>query len=198
MDSSQIAQTIELILQDPIFKNLKPDDFKLCFNRMKKGHYGKSYDRIDGQIIFECLGAYCDERLSEAEKTSISAHSEIKAEKVDPKEINPEGQAKVIQALKDGMNLAKTKEPEIKERAVKIIKKSDRDKFIQACFTEHYQIWLKKPHVFLPDGKVVPGTIKGSEPSGRYIMYNGKICDDVEYVSEKLKEYDQENKQLTI
>ena len=45
----QVAQTVDLIIDEYYF--FKPDDFKLCFNRAKKGLYGKVYDRIDGAVI---------------------------------------------------------------------------------------------------------------------------------------------------
>ena len=52
----QVAQTVDLIIDEYYF--FKPDDFKLCFNRAKKGLYGKVYDRIDGAVILEWLGRY--------------------------------------------------------------------------------------------------------------------------------------------
>ena len=56
----QVAQTVDLIIDEYYF--FKPDDFKLCFNRAKKGLYGKVYDRIDGAVILEWLGRYEKER----------------------------------------------------------------------------------------------------------------------------------------
>lgn len=48
----QVAQTVDLIIDEYYF--FKPDDFKLCFNRAKKGLYGKVYDRIDGGKQLGC------------------------------------------------------------------------------------------------------------------------------------------------
>lgn len=62
----QIMQTIELILED--FSIYKIDFFIACFNKAKKGHYGKQYDRLDGQIIFEWLNHYEYEYQLEIEK----------------------------------------------------------------------------------------------------------------------------------
>lgn len=39
------------------------DDFKLCFNNAKRGKYGRVYDRIDGNIIYEWLQKYSEERV---------------------------------------------------------------------------------------------------------------------------------------
>lgn len=66
MSDRQIAQTIDLIMED--YFEYKPDFFVLCFNRAKKGAYGKSFDRIDGQIIFEWLAQFEYEYLSEIEE----------------------------------------------------------------------------------------------------------------------------------
>ncbi len=57
----QVASVANLIIEEYYY--LKPDDFKLCFNRAKKGKYGKIYDRIDGQIIFDWLNTYVEERI---------------------------------------------------------------------------------------------------------------------------------------
>lgn len=62
MKDTQAAQTADLIIEEFYF--FKPDDFKLCFNRAKKGLYGKVYDRIDGAVILEWLGRYEQERGS--------------------------------------------------------------------------------------------------------------------------------------
>ena len=66
----QVAQTVDLIIDEYYF--FKPDDFKLCFNRAKKGLYGKVYDRIDGAVILEWLGRYEKERGSIAMDDSIN------------------------------------------------------------------------------------------------------------------------------
>ena len=70
MNDNQAAQTADLIIEEYYF--LKPDDFKLCFNRAKKGLYGKVYDRIDGAVILEWLGRYEKERGSMAMDDSIN------------------------------------------------------------------------------------------------------------------------------
>lgn len=76
MGAVQIASTADLIIEEFYF--LKPDDFKLCFNRAKKGSYGKVYDRIDGQVIFEWLNAYTNDRMTTASDTSIQEADRMK------------------------------------------------------------------------------------------------------------------------
>jgi len=65
MGDSQIAQTIDLILED--FAVYKPDYFILCFNKAKKGHFGKQFDRVDGAVIFEWLNQFDYEYTSTLE-----------------------------------------------------------------------------------------------------------------------------------
>lgn len=76
MGAVQIASTADLIIEEFYF--LKPDDFKLCFNRAKKGSYGKVYDRIDGQVIFEWLNTYTNDRMITARDTSIQEADRMK------------------------------------------------------------------------------------------------------------------------
>lgn len=75
MKAEQILQTADLIVDD--YAILKIDDFKLCFDRAKKGRYGEVY-RIDGQVIFKWLNQYFDDRLTEAENLSYRQHQEHK------------------------------------------------------------------------------------------------------------------------
>lgn len=70
MGAIQVAQTADLVIEEYYF--FKPDDFKLCFTRVKKGLYGKIYDRIDGQMILEWLHQYKQERCAMAEDESIN------------------------------------------------------------------------------------------------------------------------------
>lgn len=76
MKDTQAAQTADLIIEEFYF--LKPDDFKLCFTRAKKGYYGKVFDRIDGQVIFEWLNQYTNDRMTTASDTSIQEAERFK------------------------------------------------------------------------------------------------------------------------
>lgn len=60
----QLVQTIRLIIEDFYYFNI--EDFKLCFNNAKRGFYGKVYDRIDGNIIYEWLQKYSESRVKTA------------------------------------------------------------------------------------------------------------------------------------
>ena len=57
----QMAVTIKMIADD--FYYFNTEDFKLCFDNAKRGKYGKIYDRIDGNVIYEWLQKYSQERI---------------------------------------------------------------------------------------------------------------------------------------
>lgn len=61
MGQEQLVQTIQLIIEDFYYFNI--EDFKLCFNNAKRGRYGKVYDRLDGNVIYEWLETYSKERV---------------------------------------------------------------------------------------------------------------------------------------
>ncbi len=194
MNDAQVAQTIKLIFDDENFRSFKPDDFKLCFKRMKTGFYGKAYDRIDGQVIFEALSQYSHERALECEQINIKQHAEYAN---DNQPVNPDGVKKVLAILKEAM-----KEVPVKE-VRRTIAKSDRDKFIQQCFNEFYAAWLKRP--FKPkQPEQLPGTTVNSDAAGKFIMFEwteiaeGKEVhfkqpvDEIKYTEIKLTAYDKQ------
>lgn len=160
MDSeNQIPSTADLIIQE--FPFLKVEDFKLCFNNAKKGAYGRLYDRLDGQIIFEWINTYCSERSLEAERININAHSELNNSK---EAINPE----IVNILKEVINTIQVEE--VKKEPKKF---SERDPRITALFNE-FEKSYKKSGLYL----------NGS----RFVKYNDKFLNQVEFLETKLKE----------
>ncbi|MCW8311451.1 hypothetical protein K7A41_09470 [Sphingobacterium sp. InxBP1] len=69
MDASQAASTIELIIA--CYPDLNLADIKLFFLNMKRGAYGKTYDRIDGNVLLENLEAYNQAKIAELENIHI-------------------------------------------------------------------------------------------------------------------------------
>lgn len=189
MDAPQAIETCKLILSDPETKNLKPEDFKICFNNAKKGIYGKQYDRVDGQVIFEWLRDYMAERMDLHESLAMLKHN-LKEDYNDNLPPNPEGQKKVIETLKKVIDKPSTEN--VKTNRVK----SERDAFIQKCFLDHYQLWLKKPYKPKIEPSKENGVITNNNPlsGSRYILIdvNGisKPVDELEYTEIKLKEWD--------
>lgn len=182
MNAAQIIQTAELIISDHETKNLKPDDFKICFNKAKTGFYGKNYDRVDGQVIFEWLRAYVAERMDLREQMSIKEHSQRLKDEETSEIVNSEGQQKVIEILKDAIKVA---EEVKKEKPLR--EKSPRDLYIHKCFQDFEDLYSKKP----VESKV-----------GRFVicevtrLINKKpetfeaTVDQVEYVEEMVRRFD--------
>lgn len=79
MSDTQTEQTAMLLFDE--FPSLTVADIKLFFSKIKKGHYGQIYDRLDGQLILIWLAKYYNERLEDAENKSIRKHEELKKQK---------------------------------------------------------------------------------------------------------------------
>lgn len=198
MEAYQIAECVKMILEDNNFRCLKPDDFKVCFTKMIKGHYGKSYDRMDAQVIFEALENYLHERLETVEQINIDRHNlEISGKMA---QANPEGQKRIADIFRA---VLKEVTPQVKYKAEKVvlkdnkyqidvvpenefkepkketkvipIQKSERDIFIQECFREFKEILKTKGSLL---------------KSGDFIELEGKPVSEIEYVQIKLKDYD--------
>ncbi|TDQ79554.1 hypothetical protein CLV99_0997 [Sphingobacterium yanglingense] len=82
MNASQIKQTSVLVLQ--YFPHLNLADFKVFFEKMKVGHFGKFYDSIDGQLILSKLEEYNQERMNTVESANLEAHKRFKKYGYDP------------------------------------------------------------------------------------------------------------------
>lgn len=173
MNDYQIHSTAELLLQDNEARNMKPEDYKVMFDNAKKGIYGKQFDRLDGQVIFEWKTAYMSERLDICEQISIKKHKGL-IEQNKSGEINKEGQKKVLEILKNVLETVKP--PEEKNKNFRV--KTERDIFIQKCLADFYSLWLKKP-IKNKNGEEI-----------NFIIYHEKEVDQVEYTEILLKEYD--------
>lgn len=76
MTEGQTIEVINLIMEK--YNYFRVADFKLCFNNAKTGIYGKVYNRLDGQVIFEWLNAYNNDRMDVAENLNRIKHQEHK------------------------------------------------------------------------------------------------------------------------
>ena len=76
MNDAQCAETVRLVLAEYYYLHL--GDLKLCFDRLKAGRYGRSYDRIDGQVILLALEEYSKGRMASAETLSRASHRAIR------------------------------------------------------------------------------------------------------------------------
>lgn len=205
MDQYQVAKTADLILNDEIMRSLKPDDIKVCFEKIVKGHYGVNYDRIDTQTIFDTLNRYVEERQLTMEDISLKRHELQRDGKMA--EANPEGQKKIAEifravlkevkpeikyksekvSLTDGKYFIEVvPEGEVKEYPIKtnkIIQKSERDVFIQNAFREFQEILKAK-------GSLIK--------TGDFIEFNGQPVNEIEYVQQRTTEYDLDQLNYTL
>lgn len=74
MGAEQVKETSRLLLAK--YNRLKIEDLKLFSDNFKAGQYGKSYDRIDGQVILIALDEYYEDRIKQAEIPNIEKHKE--------------------------------------------------------------------------------------------------------------------------
>lgn len=76
MDSDQAKETAKLILKYYYF--LKVADLVLFIEWFKLGRYGKTFDRIDGNVILIALEQYVNERIKYSQDKNDEAHKETK------------------------------------------------------------------------------------------------------------------------
>lgn len=170
----QAAQTASLILDDYECRNLKPEDFKVIFNGIKKGEYGALYNRLDGQVIFSAIRAYIERRGVWIEENNYREHRHLKTNEKSNL-IAPE----VVEMYKEILkNVKKAEEPQEPKPEVEKPhrEKTPREKLVQALFREFYDLWLKKPYA-------VSDVIEK-----KFVEFDGKVLDECEYVEHRLKQ----------
>jgi hypothetical protein len=86
MSEEQVYMTAEMIMDD--FKYFKIADIRLVFDLIKKGNYGKIYDRLDPALVMSILHHYAAER----EQAVINRHEnevvQLKARTGSPNRTN--------------------------------------------------------------------------------------------------------------
>lgn len=166
MTIPQIGETADMIISD--FNALKIEDVRACFNNGKKGHYGQLYGRIDGQIIMLWLSQYSTDRTNEFLRIKDHNEKEALKKKIDPAEINPEGQRKVIELLKSVIKPVDEKKAEKPVREKSIYEKS-----IQRFYRQFTKICLY-------------GKGRALDEAYRFIFMYGREMNATEYVEFKI------------
>jgi hypothetical protein len=85
MNDVQAVQTSSLLLEQYPYETI--EDLMLCLKNAKVGKYGKVYNRIDGQIIFEWFRLYLDEkyeRFEQIKREENLSHREKVSETIMP------------------------------------------------------------------------------------------------------------------
>jgi len=166
-------------LKTPKFNHLTFEEVKLSLHLGVRHEYGQYMGINVSTIHFWLKSFILDKNRELAIKEFNKKLDEQEHGKTNKLEkANPEGQKKIIEALKNIIKEVPA-EQEVKKKLVNMGKqKSPRDMYIQKCFAEfdtlHNQRALRTK-------------------SGRYILYEEKPVDQVEYVELKLKEYDNSN-----
>jgi hypothetical protein len=167
----QIRETAILIINDHVLKNLKPEDFKVISDNTKKGLYGPMYDRFDGQIYLANCYKYANERQDIIESKNIQKANEQKIEKFTPEII--ESLSKIKTQIPNEERRSFTKDltkPTFKEQ-------DEKTKLVNQFFKEFDELYRTLP-------------FKTKNPSDKFISYQGKVVDQIEYAKIKLEEYD--------
>lgn len=167
MTPSQIQETAKMIFKD--YNALKIEDIRVCFGNGKKGHYGQLYARIDGQIIMMWLSQYSTDRTNEYLRIRDFNEKQALNKKIAPEEINPEGQKKVIEMLKEAI-----KPVEVPKAEKPVREKTQTEKLIQRFYRQFTKIALHRNY----------------DDSYRFIFQYGRVINANEYVEIKLKQHE--------
>jgi hypothetical protein len=182
MTAPQLTETVSLVVKH--YKHLKPEDFKLCFEGVKKGNYGPLYDRIDGQVILSWLKAYDEERDYVAAEIASNKNEVYKMESAQL--LLPD--KSVVEAKKDDevftRNMAKLKAhlatAKIAREKEKRVTKRDVPK---NQIYEMHQRWIQQfDDLFY---------LRPVKSKGRFIKRYGKVVDINAYLEYKQWQYQQ-------
>lgn len=188
MTAAQIKSTINLILLDPIACSMSFEDYKVCFDNFKKGIYGITYDRVDGQIILQVIYSYFSEKSAIIEQANELQHDKLKNQSRSTdiiKDLGLDENNFLINKTKEDGNNKPTPEmwKQLKDNLRKLAnntnakkirpEKTEHEKMIQEFMKQFDKLWMKKP----VDAK-----------SGKFIKRYGKIITIVEFVEYKLKQ----------
>lgn len=161
MDAKQIAFLVQSILKD--FYYLKLDELKLCFENIKKGKYGKVFDRLDTATIYDFINAFLDERM---ECLFDKNHNNEQSDLSNFKDVNP----KVLEVLRSAVDSTSIEPKQMKKRVL-----SEQEMLEQDILKEFDEIHKLKPY----DGKEIMRTIE----------YNGVNLTQSEFLKVRLTEF---------
>lgn len=164
MNNNQVMQTVNLILED--YWHYKADHFVMCFNKAKKGYFGKNYDRIDGQIIFGWLEQFDLEFSSDVEAERKNESKRHLKELSEP--IKEETLTKMPDWFSDSIRNMNQPKPIEKVNIVM----TPEQKYFNFLIQEFNDLHEKQ----------------GSEPGKKFVNYNGKMLDVNEYIELRLQD----------
>lgn len=171
-----LTQTLYKDIQHPKYSKISFEEIELALHKGVRREYGV-YMGVNIQTIHSWIKAYLE---SKERENAIKDFNRIANEHEFGKDdrsskVNPDGQKRLIEMLKP---LAESKKPSYIHKEAKVIEKTERDLFIQKCFSEFFILWTKN---------AVPNS---DGLNTRFIYFEGKEIDETEYLTIKLKELD--------
>lgn len=169
MGEAQIVETVKLIIED--YSALKPDDFVLFFSKAKRGYYGKVYDRMDGQILFEWLEQFMFERDTDIER--IRKNEKIKLEKE-------------LLSVSEAVEMPEYFKPLLEKKVItdtnRPLVQTEQQQRINRWVKEFDDLWLKQ----------------GSKDGKRFVSLGDQWIDVGEWLLWKQKCMDEENAEMGL
>jgi len=160
MSNNQVMQTVNLILED--YWHYKIDHFVLCFNRAKKGYFGKQYDRIDGQVIFSWLEQFDLEFSADVETERRNEAKRIEKDILSNQKGVP--MPENVKALITDLGK--------KETVFKQIEISEEQKYFNGLINDFNNLH----------------ELQGDEPGKKFVKYDGKMLDVNEYIEARVNQ----------
>lgn len=164
MNAQQVINAAQILYDE--FKQMKLNDVVLCFNKIKRGHYGIIYDRLDVHVIMEKMHRFDADQTEQIEYYRQKENKELQR---DLDTVTAADNQKAIERLR------KLRESIGKNLPKPTVSKSDlsRDKF-----SKYFALFHKLAERYWQNKGGIPG---GKVFTKRY----GKMLDVTEYVQHK-------------
>lgn len=105
MNSDQVVEVSRFMFEE--YSHYSVAHFKLFFSKFKKGHFGKQYDRIDGQVIIQSFDQFISDCTEEIGRINANEHYRREREFKE----NPSYHPDVIAAIKSAVGEKKIDKP---------------------------------------------------------------------------------------
>jgi len=172
MNAPQIGNTITMILEE--YSLYKIDFFVYCFENAKKGYYGTTYNRIDGQIIFDWL-AKADKDYGDA--VELKRINELK------KHTNGLPSISDAQLILDNEHNKPVPMPENVKELIKSIGKKETLPVKETAFSEEQ----KRINELVKDFDAIFDEQDDGKGGKRFIYFDHRMMDVTEYMEYRIK-----------
>lgn len=118
MNNAQVVKAAQMLYD--AYWWYKPEDFKLCFQKLIAGEYGKQYDVLDVQVLLQACRQYDLERVEALEEKRRAERLERENQAIDASERTEEDQQK-WQEFSRVMNSIQIKQVDPKPVPVRVL-----------------------------------------------------------------------------